>query len=252
MHNLTLHYHPFSNCSQRVLLLLEELKIPYQKAIVNLVTSQQLNTDYLAINPKGRVPAITLQGQHYSESCDILRLIDKEFNHSSLTPKDPMQLTVMNNLLDTVATSHHVIKDFVYSEGVGRLPNDAEYHLYQQIDLENFEFHQQRRQGIIGCDKASGLANIQGQFQQLEQHLSRHQWLAGELSLADFAWFPNTIIYRQLGYNFDEFPNIAAWVARFEQRPCFQHGLKPALDKVPSWLFKPAMIIKRWLQPSRY
>lgn len=52
MNDLTLHYHPFSNCSQRVLLLLEELGIPYQKHVINLIKSQQLTPEYLEINPK--------------------------------------------------------------------------------------------------------------------------------------------------------------------------------------------------------
>lgn len=252
MNDLALHYHPFSNCSQRVLLLLEELGIPYQKHVINLIKSQQLAPEYLEINPKGRVPALTYQGRHYSESCDILRFIDQQFAAGKLTPSDPVQLTAMNNLLDDVANSHDVIKDFVYSQGIGRLPNDAEYDLYQQIDPENFTFHQQRRQGLIGCDKSAGLARIRRQFERLEHQLSSNHWLAGELSLADFAWYPNTIIYRQLGYGLEDFPKVADWIKRFEARDCYQQGLKPTLDKVPNWLIKPIMIIKRWLQPSRY
>jgi hypothetical protein len=51
-------YHAPNSRSFGSLLLLEELGVPYNLHVLNLRTGQQRQTDYLQINPMGKVPAL--------------------------------------------------------------------------------------------------------------------------------------------------------------------------------------------------
>ena len=250
--DITLYYHPFSNCAQRVLLLLEEKELDYDKRIISLIRSEQLSDAFLAINPRGRVPAISFQAHHYNESCDIMRLLETAFPGTSFIPDEPGARQLMDCFVDSAKASHDMIKDVVYACGMGRLPNDKEMVIYERQDPENAEFHHRRRNSQVGCDLAKAYKRAAAAFLPLEQALASEDWLAGDYSLADMAWFPNTIILRQCGFDFSALPNVAAWIKRVETRPAYTRAIGHAVDKVPYWLMRCLMRGKRLFQPSRY
>ncbi len=251
MNEIVLYYHPFSNCSQRVLLLLEEKGLSYQKRVINLIKSEQLQEPFLAINPKGRVPAIAYKDKNYVESCDIMLWLDDEFPDTRFKPADPFNLHVMNEFLQLAKHSHDCVKDFVYANEIGRLPTDEELAIYDKIDPENANFHHRRRQGKVGCDLIAASKRVEDDFMLIEQALSGQEWIAKEFSLADMAWFPNTIIFRQCGFDFSDMPNVMAWIARMESRASYKNSFAKEVGRVPAWLFRPLMKYKRLFQPSR-
>lgn len=252
MSELTIYYHPFSNCSQRVLLLLEEKKLRYKKVKIELLTNQQLKAEFLAINPKGRVPAIEYQGNFYNESCDILYLLENLFPATSFIPADIKQKDVMRHFVQAAKDSHDSIKDYVYSCNIGRLPTDEEVALYDRIDPENGDFHHRRRAGKVGNNKEQAAQRIRDFYLPIDRLLAQQDWIAGEFSLADMACFPNTIIFRQCGYDFSGMPNVSDWIERMEQRASYAPAFGDEIKRIPGWLFKPAMKLKRLLQPKRY
>lgn len=251
MQEISLYYHPFSNCSQRVLLLLEEKGLSYKKQIVNLIKSEQLKQDFLSINSKGRVPAITYQGNSLAESCDIMRFLEAEFTDTCFSPKDPENLRIMNSFLELAKNSHDCVKDYVYSSNIGRLPTNDELDLYDRIDPENANFHHRRRNEEVGCDLLKAAQRVRSDFEKIETILDGKKWIANEFSLADMAWFPNTIIFRQCGYDFSGMPNVKAWINRMESRKSYRVGFGREIEKVPAWVFRPFMKYKRLFQPHR-
>ena len=249
---ITLYYHPFSNCAQRVLLYLEEKGIDHDKRVISLLKSEQLSDAFLAINPRGRVPAISYQGRHYNESCDIMRLLESEFPDNGFIPEAPDARQQMDSFVDSAKASHDMIKDVVYACGMGRLPTDKEMAIYQRQDPENADFHHRRRNGQVGCHLARAYERATAAFMPLEKALADSDWLAGDYSLADMAWFPNTIILRQCGFDFSVLPKVDAWIKRVEARPAYPGAIGHAVDKVPYWLMRCLMRGKRLFQPSRY
>ena len=251
MQEISLYYHPLSNCSQRVVLLLEEKGIPYKKHVVNLIKSEQLKQEFLQINPKGRVPAIAYQGEYLAESCDIMRFLETKFSDTCFTPTDPENLKIMNSFLESAKASHDCVKDFVYSSNIGRLPTDDELALYDRIDPENSSFHHRRRKGEVGCDLTKATERVRNDFWKIELALEGKKWIATEYSLADMAWFPNTILFRQCGFDFSDMPNVMVWIKRMESRTSYRDGLKQEIDKIPAWFFRSFMKYKRFFQPNR-
>ena len=57
MTQLTLYYTP-GTCAQAVRIALEEAGAPYDLVRVDFAAGQQRTPEYLAVNPKGRVPAL--------------------------------------------------------------------------------------------------------------------------------------------------------------------------------------------------
>ena len=65
------------NC-QRVKVVLEEKKIPYEPLNVDLRAGAQKTPDYLKINPYGKVPAIVDGDTVLYESCIINEYLDEK------------------------------------------------------------------------------------------------------------------------------------------------------------------------------
>ncbi len=61
----------------------------------------------------------------------------------------------------------------------------------------------------------------------LEDGLEGKEWIAGELSIADFA-LATLFVFREPGrISLDAAPNVAAWIARMEARPSWQKATAP-------------------------
>ena len=57
MTNLTLYHNGPSTCSQKVRLILELKKLPYESKEVNLLAGEQHDPEYVKLNPNHVVPA---------------------------------------------------------------------------------------------------------------------------------------------------------------------------------------------------
>jgi glutathione S-transferase len=61
----------------------------------------------------------------------------------------------------------------------------------------------------------------------LDGALADKEWIAGDLSTADFA-IAATFVYREpAGVSLAEVPNVARWIARIEARPSWQRAVAP-------------------------
>jgi glutathione S-transferase len=61
----------------------------------------------------------------------------------------------------------------------------------------------------------------------LDANLNGKEWVAGELSLADFT-LASTFVYRAPArISLDGAPHVAAWMARIEARPSWQAATAP-------------------------
>jgi glutathione S-transferase len=82
---LTLYYAPNTRASS-VATLLEELGCPYERHILNLQKSEQRRPDYLAINPMGKVPALTHGDAVITELVAIFLYLADLFPEKHLAP----------------------------------------------------------------------------------------------------------------------------------------------------------------------
>jgi glutathione S-transferase len=89
---LTLHHSPNTR-STGALILLEELGAPYQLHVLNMKAGEQRQAAYLAINPMGKVPAITHGDALITEQVAVFLYLADLFPDAGLTPAigDPLR-----------------------------------------------------------------------------------------------------------------------------------------------------------------
>lgn len=81
----TLYYHPRA-CSLAVHIAMEESGLEYQRRLINVQTGQNQSSEYLAINPKGSVPALAVGDQVLTETHAILTYIADMVPQKQLLP----------------------------------------------------------------------------------------------------------------------------------------------------------------------
>jgi glutathione S-transferase len=87
---LTLYFSPGA-CSLASHIGLEETGTPYE-AKPNLLAKQRQKTEaYLKINPRGKVPSLSVDGKIIVENTAILTHLARRFPEKKLLPADPVE-----------------------------------------------------------------------------------------------------------------------------------------------------------------
>jgi glutathione S-transferase len=107
---LKFYYTPHT-CSLASHIALEEAGARYDTVLVDFATSQQRNPAYLAINPKGRVPALLTDKGVLTETPAILVFIAQTFLSAALAPLGDLfafaQVQAFNSYLCSTAHIAH-------------------------------------------------------------------------------------------------------------------------------------------------
>jgi len=85
---MTLYFSPAA-CSLASHIGLEESGAPYQLKPILLAKGQQRTEEYLKINPRGKVPALSIDGKVLVENTAILTYLARRFPEKKLLPADP-------------------------------------------------------------------------------------------------------------------------------------------------------------------
>ena len=87
---MTLYFSPGA-CSLASHIGLEETGAPYEIKPILLAKGQQRTEAYLKINPRGKVPALSVDGKILVENTAILTYLARRFPEKKLMPADPAE-----------------------------------------------------------------------------------------------------------------------------------------------------------------
>ena len=87
---LTLYYSPGA-CSMASHIGIEETGTAYVEKPTLLAKGEQKTEAYLKINPRGKVPALSVDGKIITENTAILTYLAKQFPQKELMPADPVE-----------------------------------------------------------------------------------------------------------------------------------------------------------------
>jgi len=179
---------------QKVIFMLEELKLPYERKDYGKQFDNTNTPEYAAMNPMKKVPTLVDGDTVVWQSNTILRyLADK--SGSALYPADAAQRSQIDRWMDWCLAEYNP----TYLAGF----RDA-----KKAEAER------------AADTATNLGN---ELKLLEGQLAKTRWVAGdEFSIADVALGP--VVKRGAGFplGLPAFPKISAWVAALQARPAFQ------------------------------
>ncbi|MEK9684381.1 MAG: glutathione S-transferase family protein [Rhodospirillaceae bacterium] len=86
--DIKLYYAPIT-CAMVSYVALTQAEAEFETIPLNFRKSEHMSKDYLSINPKHKVPLLTVDGQKISENLAIISWIDSQFPAANLLPADP-------------------------------------------------------------------------------------------------------------------------------------------------------------------
>jgi glutathione S-transferase len=159
---IKLYYAPGA-CSLASHIALEEVGVPYETQKLNLAEGDQRKPEYLALNPRGRVPTLVVDGHVLTENVGILSYFGGGYPDKGLWPKKTWdQAKLMSTLAWLSNTVHptygHIMRASRYVEG------------------------QDHEEAV----KAKARTNLQGYMEEIDKLLEGHQWsIANQYTVAD-------------------------------------------------------------------
>ncbi|MBS0847467.1 glutathione transferase GstA [Citrobacter sp. JGM124] len=186
-------------CSLSPHIILRESGLDFSTVQVDLATKRtEHNEDYLAINPKGQVPALLLDdGELLTEGAVIVQfLADKVPDRQLLAPLGSLTRYHTLEWLNYIATELH--------KGFSPLfkPDTPE---------EN---------------KTATREQLAQKFAYIDTVLEGKQWLMGQrFSVADAYLFTVARWAYALGLNIEHLPHLAAFMGRMKERPAVAAAL---------------------------
>lgn len=205
---LKLYHEPISFNSRRVWITLLEKKLEFELVELKL-NGDQLQPDFVALNPFHHIPVLVDDGFRVIESLAILDYLDAKYPIPTMLPIDPQQLAIVR-MVEMVITNE-------FNPAISRL-------FMQLLGIEGDEFElEEARQRL-----ATGLS-------LLENLLGNGSYYGGDrLSLADI--FAGTVIsvLHYFNVSLDNYPLLNAWCKRLEQRPAWVKTAPSARDVAAS------------------
>ena len=198
---LTLYDNDESRNGYKVLLLLTQLELPFERIALDIFKGASRTPEYLAKNPFGKVPALELDdGTVLAESCAILWYLADGTAYlpdGKLARADVMSwLFFEQNVHETnVAEARFIIR-------------------HPEIDPS-------RAEHILPEKQRRG----NGALKLMDRHLARNEFFAaGRYTIADIALYGYTSVAGQGGFELARYPAVQAWLARVAAQPGFIPG----------------------------
>ncbi|MFW8593600.1 glutathione S-transferase family protein [Cribrihabitans neustonicus] len=104
---MQLYYAP-GTISVAVALALEEAGLEYEAVKIDFAAKEQASPAYAQINPKGRVPALAVDGGILTETGALLDYIADLAPDAGLRPADPLLAARMREVMYYIASTMHV------------------------------------------------------------------------------------------------------------------------------------------------
>ena len=186
----------------KVSIALEELGLPYTLRVLDLSANEQKAPGFLALNPNGRIPAIVDHDEDdfavFESGAILIYLAEKT---GRLMP------------LDARGRSR-VLQWLMFQMGsIGPMMGQA--NVFYRYFPEKIQPAIDRYQG-----------EVRRLFRVLDGHLAKHEYLAGDYSIADIANWAWVRTHNWSGVAIDDLPSLARWCEQIRARPAVQRGLE--------------------------
>ena len=199
---LKLYFAPHT-CALASHIALIDAGAEHEAIFVSFKKDEQRKPDYLAINPKARVPALVTERGVLTETPAILAFIAQMYPEAGLAPTDPYQFAEAQAFNSYICSTLHVA-------------------------------HSHRMRGYRWADDASSFADMQRKVPQtvgecfaiVEQTMFKGPWVLGEsYSICDPYLFTVAQWMEADGVDPARFPKVSDHRRRMSERPSVRKAL---------------------------
>jgi glutathione S-transferase len=230
---MKLYHNGLSTCSQKIRLALAEKGLKYESQILNLQNGDQVDPNYLKLNPNALVPTLEDGGRIYVESSLILEYLDDAYPQPALKPADASARYAMRTLMRKIdETQHPACSVITYAIGLRPVmlqknPEELEKLLNAVPDAARRESRRSvLKDGLQAPVFRTALHTYMDVLGETDTMLAGAEWIGGNtFSIGDCALLPYVLRLDHLGQKAlidDTLPNIARWYAAVQQRPSFK------------------------------
>jgi|TARA_B110001469_G_scaffold122165_1_gene132481 maleylacetoacetate isomerase len=198
--DLILYDYPKSSASYRVRIALNLKAIDYQQVYVDLINKDQNSTFYLATNPQGLVPSLTVGDQIITQSIAIIEWLEETYPQPSLLPSNPIKKAQLRAQAYIIACDTHPLNNL-------RVLN----YLIDDMALDNSKKMAWYHHWIT-------LA-----FSAIEVHLDATEQI-NQANLLDVLLVPQVFNAQRFNLNMSPYSNINQRVSWCNQLPAFQQA----------------------------
>jgi len=195
-----------SGNSARVAFALEEAGAQYVPHPVNVPAGESRTPEYRALNPMGKVPALT-DGD--------FRLWESNAINWYVAEKHPDAHLIPSSIAERAA-----VQRWLYFQ-VGHV-TPACVTVFRATNERVRAFWRLPPTAPAQLDAAR--AELARYLPVLEQALADREWLEGDFTLADLAYAPHFKMVADGGYDFAPTPRVGAWLERLWARPAWQRA----------------------------
>lgn len=193
-----------NTCALASHIALEEAHAPYEAVRVDFLSNEQRKPEYLAINPKGRVPALVTERGILTETPAILAFVAQSFPAAQLAPQgDAFEFARVQAFNSYLCSTVHVA-------------------------------HAHRMRGYRWADDPAAIAEMQRKvpttvgecFQLIETTMLAGPWVMGDsYTICDPYLFTIAQWLDGDGVDVNRFPKVVALQKRMNERPAVQRAL---------------------------
>jgi GSH-dependent disulfide-bond oxidoreductase len=194
----------------KIIILLEELGIPYKIVPINIGEGEQFSPEFLSVSPNNKIPAI----------------VDSDPTGGG----KPLSIFESGAILLYLADK---TKRFIPQDLHGRYKT-LEWLFWQMGGLgpmsgQNNHFKNQAKENVPYAIERY-LKETTRLYTVLDKQLAKNPFIAGEYSIADIACYPWIVPHEAQGQNLEEFKNLQRWFSSIGSRPAVQRAYQIAKE----------------------
>lgn len=188
---------------QKVLWLLGELDLAYERIDVGGAFGGLDKPEFLALNPNGLIPVLEDGNVHIWESHAILRYLAAKYDAGGLWPEDPADRAQADQWMEWHVST--LYPDFIAAFlGLVRTPPSQRNMASIELSAKRAGWH----------------------YEKLEEHLAGRDFICGDrLTIGDIPLGATLYRYFTLEIERPDLPNIEAWYARLQERAAYRDGI---------------------------
>lgn len=205
-------YYATGTCALATHIALEEAGASYEAAAVDFAAQAQRAAEYLAINPKGRVPALVTDRGVLTETPALLLFVAQHFPAAELAPlSDPFALGEVQAFNSYLCSTVHVAH--AHGRRGARWADDA---------------------GAREAMKRKVASNMAECFELIERQLLRGPWVMGErYTICDPYLLTIGSWLEDDGVDTTKLPRVVAHRRRMQARPAVQKAIAAEGTRIP-------------------
>lgn len=186
----------------KVSAVLEELGLPYEVRHIDIMKGDQHGDDYLAVNPNGKIPAI----------------VDRDNGNLAVFESGAILIYLAEKtgcLLPAEGAGRYDVMQWLMFQMAGVGPMQGQANVF-------FRYFPEKIQAAIDRYQHE----TRRLYAVLDAGLVGKEYIAGDLSIADFANWGWVRAHSWAGVDLDGLPNLQRWLEAMEQRPACLAGVK--------------------------